>query len=133
MYRYGCLWVIALLFISCQESFDERLSKEVSTYTQKHCPKNEDAFTRLDSITYQADNRTIHFWYMLHGDGCSLENKLLLKANYAQIHHELIRRLRGDVQWNDCKEEGINFRYNYFLEDTQQAFLTFDIVPNDYR
>ena len=133
MRRIIWLWLTALLLTGCQENLDERLLRETSEYTRKHCPKQEDAFTRLDSITYQTNGRILHFWYALHGKGGSIENQMLLKTNYSAIEQELLRRLRGDVQWNECKNKGVNFKYNYILESNRQEFLTFYFTSEDYR
>ena len=64
--KFTKLFFIAIgcfLLASCQESLEDKAAKECKEYTQKHCPTPVVSDTRMDSMVYEPDTRTIHYCY----------------------------------------------------------------------
>ena len=59
--------VFALLLAACQESLEDRCAREAKDYTRKNCPVKLDNTTTLDSMTFERETHTLHYYYRLTG------------------------------------------------------------------
>lgn len=116
------------MFAGCQESFDARLTREAREITQKHCPKEPEPGTRLDSVSYEAATRTITFWYSL-----SANNEAALKDKGALMHEMIARQLRSDIDYKACKDEGIDFRYVYRSQTSGSLVYETRVKKDEYN
>lgn len=113
---------------SCQESFDERLTREANEFTAKHCPQHPEPGTRLDSVSYNSVHRTYTFWYAL-----TSQNASILQGNGKALMHEIIaKQLRADINYKKCKDEGITFRYVYCSQDDGNVIFETMIEKGEY-
>lgn len=132
MKKYFHFFLIPVLaFMSCQESFDKRLMREAQEFTQRHCPQNEDNITRLDSMTYSAENKTLTQWRTIYGEDSKEQIQLLLKHQNVLKEH-LLKALLKDTRWKSCMEEDITFLYTYSTEGGEQPTLFIRLTKTDY-
>lgn len=122
----GTILILALA-TGCQQNFDDRLAKEAREYTQKHCPRQLDAYTTLDSTAYNTKTRTYRNYLTLNA-----QTPAALLDNLQLVKQTLIRDLQNDANWNAARKKEINFEYIYRMEAGGQAF-TIRLVPQDYN
>ena len=67
----------------CQESLEDRAAKECKEYTQKHCPTPVVSDTRMDSMVYEPDTRTIHYCYSFLNEADNKMNTIILSTTRA--------------------------------------------------
>lgn len=94
----------------CQESLEDRAAKECKEYTQKHCPTPMVNNTRMDSMTYEPQTRTIHYYYSIYSEG---DNKANVEANKQLLQQILLNGIKTDTASKLYKEAGFNFRFTY--------------------
>lgn len=94
----------------CQESLEDRAAKECKEYTQKHCPTPMVNNTRMDSMTYEPQARTIHYYYSIYNEG---DNKANVEANKQLLQQILLNGIKTDTASKLYKEAGFNFRFTY--------------------
>ena len=66
----------------CQDSLEDKAAKECKEYTQKHCPTPMVNNTRMDSMAYEPQTRTIHYYYSIYNEGDTQAN--------ADAHHDAL-------------------------------------------
>lgn len=125
--------VLAVLLTSCGGTFDERLDKEAREYTEKHLPALVEPGHMLDSITYEADQRTLHEWHTFLGQLDTPEAESVMKENETMMRQTILENLRQDTKWQTCKEEGIRFAYHYRSTRTGDTVMVIVLEPSDYR
>lgn len=132
--RNGCrLGAVALslgvlLFVACQESFDQRLQREAKEYTERHCPMEPEPGTRLDSTTYSPQKQTYTLWFTL-----SNSNEQVLFGREDMLRRQLIEQLRSDVDYKALKDKGINFNYVYRSAASGRTLYETTLTVKDYR
>ena len=117
-----------LMLAGCQESLSEKCARECRLYTQKNCPAQIDNHTILDSMTFEAESNTIHYYYTLTGVADSVG--LLTRET---VRNALKEQIRNTTMLQAYKEEGYNFAYTYHSEKSPETVLyetTF--VDGDY-
>ena len=125
--------VLAVLLTSCGGTFDERLDAEAREYTEKHLPALVEPGHMLDSITYEADQRTLHEWHTFLGQLDTPEAESVMKENETMMRQTVLENLRQDTKWQTCKEEGIRFAYHYRSTRTGNTVMVIVLEPSDYR
>ena len=68
------LWVLSaimMLLTACQESLEDRCAREAKEYTRKNCPAKMDNNSILDSLTFERETHTLHYYYRLTGFACA--------------------------------------------------------------
>ncbi len=118
----------ALLCAACQESFDKRLQREAKEYTEKHCPAEPEAGTRLDSVTYSPAVREYALCYTLSAD-----NERVLRANSALMRHTLRESLAANVDYKELKKRGVTFRFVYRSAETGRTVYDTRFTRADYQ
>lgn len=119
--------------VSCQQSFDERLSEEAKDYTEKHCPSMIEPGQWLDSVTYDPSTRTLHQWHTFAGPLDTDEARQAIQGNPEVLQNSVREHLRSDTKWQTCKEEGITFLYHYHSKRDGSELLTIRLSEDDYR
>lgn len=98
------LSVLAAMLSACQESYEQRLSRESKEYTRKNCPVVLQDGVTLDSITYEEQTRTRHQWYTLAGQWDTTG----IKSN-----GQMRKQVFSDPNAIKMGREGISIRYTY--------------------
>lgn len=121
--KFTKLFFIAIgcfLLTSCQESLEDRAAKECKEYTQKHCPTPMVNNTRMDSMTYEPQTRTIHYYYSIYNEG---DNKANVEANKQLLQQILLNGIKTDTASKLYKEAGFNFRFTYRFGKNPKTIL----------
>ena len=98
----------ALLLTACQETLEEKAAKEAEIYTKKNCPARIADNLTMDSLTYEQQTRTLHYYYTITGAADSLG---LLNPETARS--ALLTELKNTTSMMAYKEAGFAFAYTY--------------------
>ena len=123
------LLALPLLLCACQESLEERCSREARDFTRKHCPMTVGNDVVMDSMTFDAATHTVSYLYTLSGP---LDDAKRVSNSNTR---ELLRQdVRNSTQLKLYKEAGYNFRYVYYSKQKKGTKL-FEATfrKNDYR
>ena len=120
---------ISMTLAACQESLEQKAAHEALMYTTKNCPIQMSDNLIMDSLTFEADTHTLHYYYTLTGvaDSVGLLNGETLKK-------VLRTDLKNTTAMMDYKEAGYQFTYTYHSQKDPNKVLfevTFD--ENDYN
>lgn len=102
--------IVCVALVSCHESLEDRAAKECKDYTLKKCPTPIVENTRMDSMVYEADTRTIHYYHSFFNEA---DNKELIAAHKQELRQTLLAAVKKDMGTKIYKEAGFNFRYTY--------------------
>ena len=98
----------ALLLTACQETLEEKAAKEAEIYTKKNCPARIADNLTMDSLTYEQQTRTLHYYYTITGAADSVG---LLNPETARS--ALLTELKNTTSMMAYKEAGFAFAYTY--------------------
>ncbi len=124
--KYLFLTILAIGLTSCQESLEERCQRELAEYTKKNCPAYVDRFTVQDSVTYEPDTRTIHYYYTLSGNADNIDN-------LQGARNILINQLRNTTFLKAYKDDGFRFSYTYYSKSTGKKLVEHTFTEADYK
>ena len=121
----------ALLLGSCKrETKDDRFRREFEQFTEKECPKEVSPYTRMDSIAYDIESRTLTEYYTVSGE---LDiDSLYTDEVVEEFSTNLLKELKGSIALKPYKDEGINFGYLYRSIKTDKFILEVTFTPEDY-
>lgn len=126
---YSLLACCALL--SCtRKSYEDQVAEAAEEFTQKQCPREIDNCTTIDSMTFDRNTLTIHYYYTLKGrldDKNSLTNSIIEDFN-----ENMLLKLRGDIHLKKEKEYGITFAYHYISSSTGKVLMNLIYTKEDY-
>ena len=123
------LLLVALTMGSCQESLSEKCARECRQYTQKNCPAPIDQHTIIDSMVFDSDTRTIHYYYTLTGVADSMG-----LLSHEESRKALLDQLRNTTMMRAYKEEGFNFAYTYHSQSRPELVLIEEtLTAKDYQ
>ena len=128
----ACLGILVAFSACKRETKDEKFKRDYEMFTQKECPKIMDEWTRMDSICYDIESRTLTEYYTVMGrlDADSIFADEELIGDYTE---KLLASLKGSIQLKKYKDEGINFRYHYRSLSTGEVRLELTFTPEDYN
>ena len=121
--------IFTVLFSACQESLEERCAREAKEYTRKNCPVKLDNTTTLDSMTFEAETHTLHYYYRLTGIA---DNDSILK--FIDVIGMLKNEVKNTTSLRVYKENNYRFAYTYHSEkDPQKVLLDVVFTEKDYK
>ena len=100
-----------IVLLSCQETLEEKASREARLYTEKNCPARIDEFLLIDSLTFEAGTHTLHYYYTLTGVADTMG---VLCDSIAR--EPLLKQLKNTTAMGAYKEKGYNFTYTYYSQ-----------------
>ena len=125
------LWVLSailLLLSACQESLEDRCARETKEYTRKNCPAKMDNNSILDSLIFERETHTLHYYYRL--TGFADNDSIVEKLDAANI---LKNELRNTTTLKLYKDNHYRFAYTYRSEkDPKKVLLDFVFTDKDY-
>lgn len=124
----GTLLFTTALLSSCGADFDKRLKEEARRMTTKQCPQRVDNVTMLDSLNYDEASRTLTRYFSVTSDVVPV-----IRAKEATFRSSLVRELKNDASWKECKDEGINFRLVYLESGTGAKVCEVVLGEKDYK
>ena len=125
------LWVLSaimLLMTACQESLEDRCAREAQEYTRKNCPAKMDNNIILDSLTFERETHTVHYYYRL--TGFADQDSVVKNLDAVNV---LKRELRNTTTLKLYKDNHYRFAYTYRSEkDPEKVLLDVLLTDKDY-
>ena len=108
----AALTAAVLVLSACSSvSREERFQRDCEEFTLTYCPQRKDSCQTLDSITYRAEDNSMHNWYALNG---MLDCDTLFSEKLRDmLHDELLGNLKKSLQLKKYKDAGVTFVYHY--------------------
>jgi ADP-ribose pyrophosphatase YjhB (NUDIX family) len=100
------------MLAACHESLEDRCAREVKEYTEKKCPAMIAETVRIDSLGFDKDTHTVHYYYTLLGKADNAQ--VVAKSNPRKA---LIQEVKNATSMETFKEAGYNFSYTYWSEN----------------
>lgn len=116
---------------SCtRKSYEDQIAEAAAEFTQKQCPREIDNFTTIDSMVFDRDSLTIHYYYTLRD---KLDDKKYLTPSVVEDFEEnMLMKLRGDIHLKKEKEYGLTFAYHYISASTGKTLFELVFTKKDY-
>ena len=111
-----------LFLTACQESIDEKATREAKVYTQKNCPAMLAGNTTIDSLAFEPSTRTFHYYYTLSGVADTV-----IPSMHDSMRETLLHALKNTTSMKDYKDEGFNFAYTYRSQKHPETII-FDVT-----
>jgi len=128
MKKYCIMFMSFILFTACQESLEDRCARETREYTQKNCPVKLDNNTTLDSMTFERDSHTLHYYYRL--TGLADRDSILQDIDAARTLKE---ELKNTTSLRIYKENKYRFAYTFHSEkNPEKVLLEVVFTDKDY-
>ena len=128
MKKFWVLSVFLLLLTACQESLEDRCARETKEYTRKNCPAKLDKNINIDSLTFERETHTLHYYYTL--TGVADREGVMEDINGVQI---LKDNLKNSTALKTYKENHYNFTYTYRSEkDPKKILMEVTLTDKDY-
>lgn len=130
MKKFFVFCIAALSLIGCHDSLEERAKKDTEMYTLKKCPTPIIYNERTDSIVFEPDTRTIHYYLSLFNEADDDAVIALVKDKKTA---NLLEILKNDMQRKAYKDEGFNFRYTYVSgKNPKKVYIDVIFKKGDY-
>ena len=123
------LCLMVLMLSACQESLEDRCMREAREYTKKNCPVKLDDNTTLDSLTFERDSHTLHYYYTLTGvaDQAGL-------LNGTEVTKALKEELKNTTSMKVYKDNKYKFAYTFCSEkDPKKVLYEATLTEKDYQ
>ena len=101
----------ALFLTACQESLEDRCAREAKEFTRKNCPSKIEKNINIDSLTFERETHTLHYYYTLTGNAD--REGVMEEINGLDILKE---NLKNSTAMKVYKENHYNFTYTYHSE-----------------
>lgn len=131
-YCFMFLVVLAvLLFAACHESLEDRAERECKEFTEKNCPQQLQNGMVYDSLTFERDSRTIHYWYTITGKG---DDANIIRKQRPQLRSSLLEGIRDDVESRVYKDAGFGFAITCHSQKAPtEVLLDEHFTAKDYK
>lgn len=128
MKNYLFIFIMSLLFASCHENIEKRAERETKEFTRKNCPMRVSEYITNDSLVFEKDTRTIHYYYSMNG----MADTTAIDKEKAQ--NELVKGVRNSTAIRVYKKNKFNFAYTYFsTKNKGQVLIDVKISPKQYE
>jgi hypothetical protein len=118
----------ALFLTACQESLEDRCARETKEFTRKNCPSKIEKNINIDSLTFERETHTLHYYYTLTGNAD--REGVMEEINGLDILKE---NLKNSTAMKVYKENHYNFTYTYHSEkDPKKVLLEVTLTDKDY-
>ena len=118
----------ALFLTACQESLEDRCAREAKEFTRKNCPSKIDKNINIDSLTFERETHTLHYYYTLTGNAD--REGVMEEINGLDILKE---NLKNSTAMKVYKENHYNFTYTYHSEKyPKKVLLEVTLTDKDY-
>lgn len=118
----------SLFLTACQESLEDRCAREAKEFTRKNCPSKIEKNINIDSLTFERETHTLHYYYTLTGNAD--REGVMEEINGLDILKE---NLKNSTAMKVYKENHYNFTYTYHSEkDPKKVLLEVTLTDKDY-
>ena len=127
MKKFLMFLILPIAFASCHESLEDKAAREAVEFTRKNCPVPINESVINDSMVYEKETRTIHYFYTIKGKADTTA------INLQQAKDGLIKGVKDATGLRAYKEGGFNFAYTYYsAKNKGQKLIDITITPKDY-
>ena len=98
----------SVLLCSCHESLEIRAQREALEYTEKYCPTPEQNYTRTDSVVFDINTKTYHYYCSVTG---ILDDKKIFDNNRQTLTDALLATVKENTSFRSYKKEGFAFQW----------------------
>jgi len=128
MKKYIFTALALLSLVACHESLEDKAAHEANEFTKKECPQSLGEGITIDSMRFERQNRTIHYFFTISGKA---DTTAIDKSSSRQ---GLLKSIKGDMHTRKYKEEGFNFTYTYFSQKHKgKVLIDCKFTPKDYN
>ena len=128
MKKFWILAAFCTLLVGCRESLEDRCAREAKEYTVKKCPYKMDDNITMDSMTFERDTHTLHYYYTL--TGFADRDSVMEEVDAVGALKE---DLRNSTTLRVYKENKYRFAYTYHSEkDPKKIRLEVVFTDKDY-
>lgn len=122
------LAAVAVCLASCQESLEDRAAREAEEYTKKNCPVQMGPTLTTDSVAFDKQTKTLHYYMTLSGRADTTA------INAAEVKKEMVSTLKGVPSMRPYQEAGYNFAYTFNSSKHKgQVIYEVTITKKDYN
>jgi hypothetical protein len=120
-----------LLLAACQEKKFDRFEREANEYTMRHCPKQMDELTVLDSMVFHNDGSLLYKYY--YTVQLTEEQRKAFQDILGNVRDISLKGVRNSIDLKPMKEAGLTFVYIYRDAETGKHLAKYVITPEDYQ
>ena len=120
-----------LLLAACQEKKFDRFEREANEYTMRHCPKQMDELTVLDSMVFHNDGSLLYKYY--YTVQLTEEQRKAFQDILGDVRDISLKGVRNSIDLKPMKEAGLTFVYIYRDAETGKRLAKYVITPEDYQ
>lgn len=126
------LAITASIFLSCQESLEERAAREAREVTEAKCPMPVGSNLYLDSIVFDIPSLTQTQYFRFIGN--TDNDSMVVAMRDTDLKGALIQELKNTPTYKTLMKRGVNFRYVYrSTKERGKTFFDFTINKADYE
>ena len=120
----------SVLICSCQLSLENRAQREAREYSENYCPTPEQNYTRTDSVVFDINTKTYHYYCSVTG---ILDDKKIFDNNRQKLTEALLATVKENTSFRSYKKEGFAFQWT-LRSDKNKNVVYFDkrYTPKDY-
>ena len=122
------LMLANLLAASCQESLEDRCARESKEFNEKKCPTKISDGIMLDSLIFERETHTLHYYYTFSGNADNSE--AMEQINPRKL---LIDELRNSTSIKTYKDAKYNFHYTYYSASKKNKLADVLVTEKDYK
>ncbi len=128
---YLVIAVSVISFTACKrETIEQKMYRETAESSRKNCPQEMDAYTTLDSMSYDMSSRTMNYFYTVHDE---LDNDTLYSQDVIDdFSDKLLSNIKSSISLKGYKKEGIAFHYLYYSKSKGDVLLEYSFTKEDY-
>ena len=128
MKKFWTLAAFCILLVGCRESLEDRCAREAKEYTEKNCPSKLDDNIIMDSLAFERDTHTLHYYYTL--TGFADRDSVLEQIDAVGALKE---DLKNSTSLRVYKENKYRFAYTYYsAKDPKKVRLEVVFTDKDY-
>lgn len=129
MKRLVYISVIACSLLACQESLEDRCAREVKEDNDKKYPVRVSEDLTIDSVTFDREGHTLHYYYTLSGYVDDIKT-----VEELDLRNMLRDEVKNSTVIKTYKDNGYNFAYTYYSHKDRGKIL-FDVTfgEKDYK
>lgn len=122
------LAALAITAASCQESLEDRAEREAREFTEKNCPVQLTSAITSDSLVFERDTKTLHYYMSVRGDADTIP--LQYSGN---IEEDMIMAIKSNTSVIPYKEARYKFKYTYLsTKHPGQVIYEMTITADEY-
>lgn len=126
--RKYLLFALSLFLLSaCHESLEDKADREAKEFTRRNCPNQITNGITIDSMAFEKDSRTIHYYFSISGLGDTTA------IDTVAARKEILKNTKDNTSIRLYKKNNFNFAYTYFsTKHKGQRLIDVKVTPKDY-